>query len=101
MRIAPSAVVVVLILSPAVLAQPGESPRAIDRDASKMVTDDCALARKLGKICVLDVPAEDVPGRTSVVDDVRVQVRGFDEPTSLIRLRRDFIFEIVKTAEDL
>jgi hypothetical protein len=70
-------------------------------EPSRRVTDDCAVARRAGKICVLDVPAEDVDGTVPTVDDVAVRILTFGKAGSLIRVRRDFIPEIVKTAEDL
>ena len=70
-------------------------------DVTKMVTEDCAHARKAGKTCVLDVPAEDVGGQTPTAGDVGTRVLVFHPEGSLIRIRRDFIPEIVKAAEDL
>jgi hypothetical protein len=79
-------------------AEPRTPPAA---DASRMVPDDCALARKLGKTCVLEVPPEDVGGRTPAITGVDVRILGPGASASLIRLRRDFIVEIVKAGEDL
>ena len=70
-------------------------------DVTKMVTDDCARARKAGKTCVLDVPAEEVDGRTPVFSDINIVIPTDHNHDSLIRLRRDFILKILKTAEDL
>jgi hypothetical protein len=70
-------------------------------DVTKMVTDDCSRARKAGKTCVLDVPPEDVGGQTPTAGDTGTRVIVFRPQGSLIRLRRDFIPEIVKSAEDL
>jgi len=106
MRIARSAVVVVLMLSSAAVANPvtpaaapGARPAA--RDPAKMVTDDCALARRAGKTCVLQVPPEDVGGQTPSAGDVRVAALAFGWKPSLLRLRSDFLIEIVRAAEDL
>jgi hypothetical protein len=66
-----------------------------------MVTDDCARAREAGKTCVLEVPAEDVVGAAPGVTELRIGIRGFGTAASLIWLRRDFLPEIVKAAEDL
>jgi hypothetical protein len=65
------------------------------------VTDDCAIARRAHKTCVLDVPAEDVDGTVPAVDDIAVRILSFGKAGSLIRIRRDFIPEVVKAAEDL
>jgi len=40
-------------------------------------------------------------GRTAAVSDIGIRALGFGPAGSLIRLRRDFIVEIVKTGEDL
>jgi hypothetical protein len=71
------------------------------RDVSRMVTDDCARARKAGKTCVLEVPAEDINGTTPASSDVSVGIIRFGTAASLIHLRRDFVPEIVNAAEDL
>ena len=94
-------VVAALMLSSVVLpalvwADP--NPRT---DVTKMVTEDCARARKAGKTCVLDVPPEDVGGSAPAAGDVGTRILIFGTETSLIRLRQDFLPEIVKAAEDL
>jgi hypothetical protein len=78
------------------LADPGPA-----RDVTRMVTDDCARARKAGKTCVLEIPAEDVDGAAPAGSDIRIGLATFGTAGSLIRLRQDFIPEIVKAAEDL
>jgi hypothetical protein len=91
-----------LLISLIVSAIPGSvlaDPRPTA--ASRMVADDCALARKANKTCVLDVPAEDVDGRVPTVDDLAVRILTFGKAGSLIRVRRDFIPEIVKAADEL
>ncbi len=65
------------------------------------LTGDCALARKANRTCVLELPAEDVGGERPVAGDVSVRILTFGTAASLIRLRRSFIPEIVKAAEDL
>jgi hypothetical protein len=82
------------------LAEPAR-PQRPTGDATRMVTDDCALARKAGKTCVLEVPAEDVGGSTPSSSRIDVRILQPGTSPSLIRLRRDFIVEIVKTGEDL
>jgi hypothetical protein len=66
-----------------------------------MKTDDCAKARKAGRQCVLDMGAEDVHGTTPSKDGIDTSVVTFKELGSLIRIRRDFIAEIIKSADDL
>lgn len=74
---------------------------AAQPDVRAMVTDDCARARKAGKTCVLEVGAEDVGGSAPTAGDTGVHAITFDKNGSLIRLRRDFIPEILKSAEDM
>jgi hypothetical protein len=102
MRIA-TALLLTCVSLPA-LADPIPSPSRAPSptaDVTKMVTDDCARARKAGKTCVLDVQAEDVGGQTPTAGETGMRAVVFHPEGSLIRLRRDFIPEIVKTAEDL
>lgn len=101
MRIAATAVLLTCVSLPA-FADPSRAPSpSPTADVTKMVTDDCARARKAGKTCVLDVAAEDVGGQTPTAGDTGVRAVVFRPEGSLIRLRRDFILEIVKSAEDL
>jgi hypothetical protein len=90
------AVLTSLTLPASVFADPSQA-----RNVTKMVTDDCARARKAGKTCVLEIPAEDVNGQAAGGSDVSVGIITFDTAASLIHLRLDFIPEIVKAAEDL
>jgi hypothetical protein len=69
--------------------------------AGALVTDDCAKARNAGKTCVLEVPPEPVAGATPTATDAGLRVLWFHTSGSLIRLRRDFVPEIVQAADDL
>ena len=71
------------------------------RDVGKMVTDDCAKARKLKKDCVLTIEGHEVEGDTPTASGTVVTLLPGSKNPSLIRFRRDFIPEILKTAEDL
>jgi hypothetical protein len=70
-------------------------------DVTTMATDDCARARLAGKLCVLEIPAEEVAGQLPGSTDAVIRLVWVDSARSLMRLRRDFIPEILKTAEDL
>jgi hypothetical protein len=70
-------------------------------DAQKMNTDDCARARKQGKTCVLDMGTETLEGRVGTNEGERADILTFSKLPSLVRVRRDFIVEILKSAEDL
>lgn len=90
------ALVTALLLVPAIAPANDRTP-----DAQKMKTDDCARARKQNKTCVLDMGTETLEGNVGKGDGERIDIIGFGKATSLIRIRRDFITEILKTAEDL
>jgi len=62
---------------------------------------DCARARKAGRTCELTIEPEAVGGSRPDPDDIALRGRRFEPTGSLLRLRRDFIAEIVKAADDL
>lgn len=96
MRVLLLGVAASLTLSTVALAQPSKAG-----DAYKMAKDDCARARKAGKTCVLDMDADTFEGSTPAGDGSTITSVGFTKQPSLIRIRRDFIREIIKSAEDL
>jgi hypothetical protein len=63
--------------------------------------DDCARARKLGKVCELKFGEEDIEAGVSRPDGIGFSARDWAYMNSLIHIRRDFIPEIIKSAEDL
>jgi hypothetical protein len=86
-----------LLLVPALATADGRTP-----DAKKMASDDCARARKLNKPCVIDMgKGEDIEGGVKKPEGEGIGIIGFAKHASLISIRRDFIVEILKTAEDL
>jgi hypothetical protein len=74
---------------------------SLSSDPLKMHTDDCARARALGKTCVLDIPAEEIEKGVVRPEGVVVDARGYSDHKSLIRIRFDFINEILKSANDI
>lgn len=66
-----------------------------------MATDDCARARTAGKTCVINIEGLEFEGRGVGGNGERISAPEFARANSLIRLRRDFIPEILKSAEDL
>lgn len=71
-------------------------------DAKKMHTDDCALARKQNKKCVIDMgKAEDITGKSPVATGTSIGALKDGKQPSLIRIRREFITEILKSAEGI
>jgi hypothetical protein len=85
-----------LVLLPSLAAADTRTP-----DAQQMKTDDCARARKQNKTCVIDMGGETVEGAVGTGDGHRIDILGFAKSASLISIRRDFITEILKSAEDL
>jgi hypothetical protein len=63
--------------------------------------DDCARARKLNKVCELTISEEEIEGGVKKPDGIGFSAREWAYMNSLIHIRRDFIPEIIKTAEDL
>jgi len=70
-------------------------------DVSTMAEGDCARARKAGKTCVLTIDDENIEGGAPTAGETKIDVLTFGQMSSLIRLRRDFIPEILKSAEDI
>lgn len=70
-------------------------------DVQKMSSSDCAKARAQNKTCVLTIEEEAVDGKVPTLTETSVVVNPFGGHGSLIRLRHDFIPEILKSAEDL
>jgi hypothetical protein len=88
-------VIGLLVLVPAVAL--ADAPK----DFKRMATDDCARARAQNKTCVINIEGIDVEGNNPVGTGERITTPDFGTNKSLIRIRRDFIPEIIKTAEDL
>lgn len=80
----------------AALAQPAKGP-----DVETMATDDCARARKAGKTCVLKIEDETIEGGVVTPGGIDGSFVTFGGHESLIRIRFDFIKEILRTAEDI
>lgn len=90
-------VALLLALPTAAFAQ-----RAKATDVQTMATDDCAKARKAGKTCVLTITDDsDIIGTTPTYGDTGTALIQFGGHGSLIKLRMDFIQEILRTAEDI
>lgn len=71
-------------------------------DATKMASDDCARARKQKKTCVIDMgKGDDIEGNSPTAGGSAIGIIQFGKAESLIRIRRDFIVEILKSAEDI
>jgi hypothetical protein len=95
-------VVVALLLAAAtpVLADP--TPAAAPSDGIEKMSDkDCAQARKEGRTCFLKIEGIDVGGTRPGSTDATIGMIEFLRNHSLVKVRKDFIPEILRTAEDL
>jgi hypothetical protein len=80
---------------------PAPATPAKTTDVTSMHADDCARARALHKTCVLDIKGEEVDGKVIGPGGSVFNAREWVSAASLIHLRRDFITEIIRSAEDL
>ncbi len=71
------------------------------RDSSAVAKDDCARARAAGRTCELTIEGEDIEAGVPSADGARFTAVKWIEHGSLLRIRRDFLPEIIKSAEDL
>jgi hypothetical protein len=90
-----------LVVSPALALADEPAPSRAPSDITKMKNDDCAKARKQNKPCVIDMGGEEIDGTSPTAGGTVIGTIQFHKAESLIRIRRDFIAEILKTAEDL
>lgn len=92
-----------ILLAPAIAAaDDGAKQPSRTTDVQQMKTDDCARASKQNKKCVLDMgEGESIEGNSPTGSGVAVGIIGFGKASSLIHIRRDFITEILKSAEDI
>ena len=78
-----------------------EKPTPAPAISTPMQTDDCARARKAGRTCELVIEEETIEGNGVVPSGIAFNARQFAVLNSLIHIRKDFIPEIVKAAEDI
>jgi hypothetical protein len=87
-----------LMLAPAYARADG----ARATDVNKMASDDCAKARKQSRPCVITMDkAEDITGTSPTAGGSAIGILDYGKAASLVRIRRDFIVEMLKTAEDI
>jgi hypothetical protein len=80
---------------------PAPAAPAKTTDATTMHADDCARARAQHKTCVIDFKGEEVDGKVIGPGGSVFNAREWIGAESLIHLRRDFITEIIRSAENL
>jgi hypothetical protein len=92
----------ILIASLLLVSLPAAAdPAAKPQTATQMHSDDCAKARAAKRACVIDMTGEQVDGDSPTAGGIATTVIKFSQNSSLIRIRREFIEQILKTAEDL
>jgi hypothetical protein len=92
--------VTALLLGPALASADDNVSRT--PDVSQMKTDDCARARKAGKLCVINMgEGESIEASTPTAGGAAIGIVQFGKAASLIRIRKDFIAEILRSAEDI
>lgn len=96
-----SFLIAALIAAPALAPAVAAAQPAPVADANTMAADDCSRAHKAGKTCVIKFETETLEGGVHGPDDLVVNVDQFFGHESLIKVRRDFIPEILRTAEDI
>ncbi|HEY4180392.1 MAG TPA: hypothetical protein VGM90_26295 [Kofleriaceae bacterium] len=84
------------LLAPAVAFADPAAPAA-----TTMGSGDCARARAAGKTCVLTIEEEGIKGDRPTDSGEKVTAIDWKKMTSLITIRRDFIPEIVRSADEL
>jgi len=89
----------ILVLTSSVAIADNPSGKTVDVETMK--DGDCARARKAGKTCVLDIGEEILVGQVASGNGEKLTGIELGKAASLIRLRRDFITEILKSAEDI
>ena len=89
--------VTLLGLAASAHADPDKTP-----DVRAMHADDCARARAQHKTCVLDMGKDDdLTATAPTAGGSAISLISFGKAASLIHIRRDFITEILRSAEDL
>jgi hypothetical protein len=99
MKLIATVLFAIFLASPAI-AQPAKKQQR--RDPNEMAATDCERLVAKGKKCkILKIEGEIVKGSTPIGDGTNVGVINFDDHASMIKLRKHFIPEIIKSAEDL
>lgn len=86
------------LAAPPVLADPAPAPSLEHRRAE---ASECARARKAGKPCQLTIEPEQVGGDRAAPDGTDLRLRRFEPTGSMIRLRREFLDQIMRSADEL
>jgi hypothetical protein len=76
-------------------------PKPTPNEPPPMSTDDCAKATAAHRRCELDLKPEDLEGHKPVNQGVDTSTLTFAKMGSLLHIRRDFIQQIIKSADEL
>jgi hypothetical protein len=91
-----AAILLVLVASPAIAQPRGK------RDPNAMAQTDCERLVAQGKKCkILKIEGETVIGDKPGGEGINVPVLNWGDHASLVRIRKHFIPEIIKSAEDV
>jgi hypothetical protein len=101
MRRVPAIALLTALAAPPALADPAPAPPAHPASTTRAESSECARARKAGKPCQLTIEPEQVGGDRPTPDGTDLRLRRFEPVGSMIRLRMEFIDQIVKAADDL
>src|SRR5580698_2626423 len=91
---------VIALLSSVAAADP-KPAQPTQPTGAPMSTDDCAKARRANRQCKLDMTGEDIKGDKPGGEGIGVTTIDWQKLGSLIHIRRDFIDQIIKSADDL
>jgi hypothetical protein len=102
MRRVPALALLTALSASPVLADPAPAPVPEQRrSTTRAEASECARARKAGKPCQLTIEPEQVGGDRVTPDGFDLRLRRFEPTGSMIRLRREFLDQIVKSTDEL
>ena len=90
-----------LLVASSAQAQPAERASDAPTHGASAQDRDCALQRRNGGTCTLTMDSEQVGADRPVASGDLLNFRRFADRSSLIRLRKEFVAEIVRSAADL
>jgi len=101
MRRMPALALLTALAAPPALADPAPPAPAPSLEHRRAEASECARARKAGRPCQLTIEPEQVGGDRVTPDGMDLRLRRFEPAGSMIRLRQEFIDQIVKSTDEL
>jgi len=83
------------------IAATAATASAQTESSESLKAQDCKKAREAGKACVLSFEGTDIEGGVESPDGIVINPRDLSTFGSLIRIRFDFIAEIIRATENL